>query len=89
MNMTDDQILAIANDPKTPCFLFGSNELDEWTRKHRNQHTGQCHTSSDWYVVYHRSLRPGQPDFRVLSMWKMGQVVPFSFDVPNKVAVSA
>ncbi len=83
--MTPQRILELANDPATPKFVFGSPDLDDWTRKHRNSHTGQCHTSSGWYVVRHRSLlSPPGPDLLVLSCWIFGQRVPLSHDVPTE-----
>jgi hypothetical protein len=82
--MTPTRILELANDPATPKFVFGSTELDAWTRQHRNMLTGECHTHSGWYIVRHRSLlKPPQPDHLVLSCWNMGQRVPLSYDVPD------
>ena len=84
--MHQERILELANDPATPKMVFGTQELQDWTNKHRNFHTGQCHTSSGWYVVIHRSLNPAQsPDFRVLSRWNYGCVSPLSYDVPAAV----
>lgn len=87
--MNPERILELANDPTTPKMLFGSQELQDWTSKHRNFHTGQCHTPSDWYVVIHRSLNPAQrSDFRVLSCWNLGYCVPVSYDVPAELALA-
>ncbi|WP_060192683.1 hypothetical protein [Burkholderia ubonensis] len=83
--MTPERILEIANYPETPKFNFGSEALDDWTRKHRNAMTGECHTHSGWYVVRHRSLNQAQrPDHLVLSCWNMGKRVPLSYDVPRQ-----
>jgi hypothetical protein len=81
--MTPERIQQLTNDPTTPEFVFGSQELDAWTLKHRNVHTGECHTFSGWYVVRHRSLfNPPTPDHRALSCWNVGQRVPLSYDIP-------
>jgi hypothetical protein len=87
--MTPARILELANDPDTPTMVFGTQELQDWTNKHRNFHTGQCHTSSGWYVVIHRSLNPAQrADTRVLSCWNLGFCVPHSHDVPAALALA-
>jgi len=81
--MKPEEILEIANSPDVPTFSFGSEKLEDWTRQHRNQFTGQCIRHSGWYVVIHRSHnRKQRPDFRVLSSWMPGHRVPFSYDVP-------
>ena len=81
--MTSEEILERANHPDVPKFIFGSQELSDWNRKHRNPTTGQCENYSGPYVVIHRSLNPQQrPDFRVLSCWNYGAIVPHSWDVP-------
>lgn len=88
--MNHVRILQIANDPDVPKFVFGSKELVDWTRRHRNPHTGEAIESSGFYVVVHRSLNPAQrPDFRVLSRWDWGKVFPTSWDVPDSVALSS
>lgn len=81
--MNKERILELANDPDTPKMVFGSQALQDWTNKHRNFHTGQCHTHSGWYVVIHRSLTNRHQDFRVLSCWNVGCVVPLAYDVPE------
>ena len=81
--MTPEEILERANRPEVPKFIFGSEELKVWTRKHVNQTTGECMEDSGLYVVIHRSLHPSQrPDFRVLSNWVKYRRTPFSWDVP-------
>lgn len=81
--MTPERILELVDAEETPKFVFGSDALAEFARKHRNPRTGQCATYSGWYVVIHPSLKPGEADFRVLSCWWEGQIVPTSFDVPD------
>lgn len=83
--MTPEDILAIASRPEVPKFLFGSPELDEWTRKHRDAYTGVAKQDSGFYVVHHRGLQPQQPDFQVLSWWIWGQTTPLSWDVPAQL----
>lgn len=81
--MTPERIVEIANRPDVPKFLFGSKELENWTREHRNPHTGEATKDSGYYVVVHRSLDPDQrPDFRVLTRWDWMQSSPRSWDVP-------
>lgn len=83
MHRPVEDILEIANNPDVPKFLFGSTALDDWTRTHRDLRTGKCKKDSGYYVVIHRSLNPTQrQDFRVLSCWNTGYVVPHSWDVP-------
>ena len=74
MTMTPEQILVIANEPTTPSFAFGSQELADWNAKHC--HRGECHSHSGWYVVVHQSFNPRQPTFRVLSLWAWGNRMP-------------
>ncbi len=76
--MTPEQILLVANDPRTPAFYFGSLELEGWNAKHCYQ--GVCHTHSGWYVVIH--VGHGMPSFRVLSLMMYGQRCPKTYDVP-------
>lgn len=83
--MSPDVILELANSPDVPKFIFGSPELEEFTRQIRNPYTGVATKDSSFYVVIHRSLNPQQrPDFRVLSRWSWGAVTPYSWDVPAK-----
>jgi len=85
--MSPERVLEIANAPDVPKFVFGSQKLDEWTRKHRNARTSVATEDSGFYVVVHRSLNPAQrPDFRVLSRWEWGRVVPRSWDVPARAS---
>ena len=78
------RILAIARDPHVPTFLFGSTALADWTREHKNPHTGEALQDSGFYVVVHRSMDSARrPDFRVLSRWHWGQRVPQSWDIPT------
>lgn len=81
--MTPERIQELADAEETPKFLFGSDALAEFTRKHRCAHTGECVNPSGWYVVIHPSLKPGEAAFRVLSCWNFGQRVPTSWDVPD------
>ena len=82
------RIIELAESDDTPKFMFGSEELEAWTRKHierRTNGSAGCHTYSGWYVVLHKNIgRPGC--FRVLSCWNIGQVFPTSYDVPESVA---
>lgn len=84
--MTPQRIMQIAESPETPSFMFGSPELDAWTRQHRNLHTGQCVNSSGYYVVIHPSLDIARKEsFRVLSCWNYGYSVPHSWDLDETV----
>lgn len=83
MKLSEQTIRAIVADRNTRQFDFGSKELEAWTRAHRNEATGVCHTPSSFYVVRHRSYHPGRPAHRVLSRWEYGRVVPHSIDVPQ------
>lgn len=85
--MTPEQILVIANDPSTPRFTFGSQELTDWNALHC--HRGECHSHSGWYVVEHHSLNPFLRSFRVLSLWVWGQRTPHAYDVPTESAAAA
>lgn len=81
--MTSEKILELANNPLFPSFYFGTEALKEWEREHRNMYTGECFKYSGPYVVIHKSTDPEhRPDFRVLSVWNPGHVVPHSWDVP-------
>ena len=84
--MTPEEILEISKRPDVPKFVFGSQDLKDWTDEHRDPHTGECIKHSGWYVVIHRSLYPWRrPDFRVLSCWWPGDRVPRAFDVQSEV----
>lgn len=84
--MTPEEILEIANRTDVPKFVFGSQELKDWTEEHRDPNTGECIKHSGWYVVIHRSLYPWRrPDFRVLSCWWRGDRVPRAFDVTLEI----
>lgn len=83
--MSPEEILAIASRPEVPKFFFGSPELDEWTRQHRDAYTGVAKQDSGVYVVHHRSLQPQQPDFQVLSRWLVGTPTPMAWDVPTQL----
>lgn len=84
--MSPEEILEIAENPAVPSFVFGTPQLEEWTRMHRNQFSGICHKNSGFYVVIHPSLKPYTlPSFRVVSRWQYGQVVPHSWDVDDEL----
>lgn len=85
--MTPDEVLKIANCESTPKFYFGSQQLDEWNKKHL--HRGECTDYSGWYVVIHQSHIPGHQTFRILSCWNYGQRAPRSYDVPGESAHAA
>lgn len=86
--MTPEQILAIANNPATPVFLFGTPALDAWNKEHRCN--GYCYTDSGWYVVLHTTPHiPGSPSFRVLTRWFFGDHAPRSIDVPQVTQAAA
>lgn len=79
--MTPEDVRKIANTPSTPAFLFGSQELFDWTNQHRDRYTFECVTESPWYIVKHRDITGRGRDFRVLSQWRVGFRVPHSFDI--------
>jgi len=84
--MTPEEVLEIAEAPSTPIFTFGSDELDQWNRQHRDRHTGQCIKDSGYYVILHISLYPQyHPSFRVLSRWNWGHYAPQSWDVDDSL----
>lgn len=84
--MSPERILKIAESPEIPTFVFGSEALENWTRKHRNPHTGECFRHSGHYVVIHPSLNPFVlPSFRVLSCWNVGSCLPRSWDVDDNL----
>ena len=74
--MMNRRIVELASSPDTPKFVFGSDELEAWTRKHVDPISGRCFERSGWYVVAHSG-------FCVLSAWSYGQSVPLSYDVPK------
>ena len=74
--MMNRRIVELAKSPDTPRFVFGSDELEAWTRKHVSPITGQCVERSGWYVV-------GHSGFSILSAWSYGQCVPLSYEVPK------
>lgn len=83
--MNAEEIIAIANNPSTPVFRFGSSALAEWNKEHCCN--GYCHTDSGWYVVLHTSPHnPDSPSFRVLSRWWYGSRSPQGVDVPTQQA---
>lgn len=82
--MSPLEILDVAEQPDVPSFIFGSEALADWTRKHVSPHTGECFKHSGFYVIIHPSLNPSQlPSFRVLSCWNVGDRVPRSWDVDD------
>jgi len=85
--MSPSEILAIADAPSTPSFAFGSKALQDWNDEHCFR--GECNQSSRCYVVIHHSHTPGMPSFRVLSIWRYGQVCPITWDVPSQAALAS
>ena len=88
VSMTPEEIIAIADDPSTPVFTFGSPELIAWNKKHRS--SGFCCDDSGWYVVLHRTPHiPCSSSFRVLSRWFYGSYAPRALDVPTTIHTAA